>query len=307
MRFSFWPSTGRPWSEILRIARHCEATGWDGLYLSDHFMPHGDFTPDIDQTRPLDGDKFECWSVLAGLAATVPRLRLGTLVSSVTYRHPAVLANVAAAVDIISGGRLVLGVGAGWQLNEHASYGLALGTLSERFDRLEEACAVLAGLLREKRTTFGGRYFQLDDAPNQPAPAQPRLPLLIGGGGEKRTLPIAARWADEWNYWSVPAVLEDKVRRLRRCCEAIGRDPAEIAVSTQALLFLSHDEQWLAARRGVAPGRSVVGTPAEVTDTMAAYARAGAGEFIVPDMNAPLADCLEACDLFLEEVAAHVR
>ena len=307
MRFSFWPSTKRPWAEILELARHCEATGWDGLYLADHFMPHADFTPETDQTVPRDGDQLECWSLLAALAASVPRVRLGTLVSSVTYRHPAVLANIAAAVDNISDGRLVLGVGAGWQLNEHASYGIELGTLTERFDRFDEACAVLTGLLRDKRTTFAGRYFHVTDAPNQPMPVQRTLPLLIGGGGEKRTLPAAARWANEWNYWSVPEVLEGKVRRLHECCEAIGRDPSEIAVSTQALVFVSSDETWLVPRRTIAPGRSVVGTPSEAVETMAAYAAAGAGEFIVPDLDAPRAECIEACDLFIEQVAAHVR
>jgi alkanesulfonate monooxygenase SsuD/methylene tetrahydromethanopterin reductase-like flavin-dependent oxidoreductase (luciferase family) len=245
--------------------------------------------------------------VLAALAAEVPRVRLGTLVSSVTFRHPAVLANIAAAVDNISAGRLVLGVGAGWQLNEHASYGLELGSLTERFDRFEEACAVLTGLLREKRTTFSGRYYEVTDAPNQPVPVQPRLPLLIGGGGEQRTLPIAARWADEWNHWSVPQGLDAKVKVLRERCDAIGRDPAEILVSTQALLFLSRDEAWVDARRGVAPGRSVAGTPSEVTDTMGAYAAAGASEFIVPDFDAPVSECLDTCDLFIEEVAANLR
>ena len=307
MRFSFWPSTSRPWSEILEIARHCEATGWDGLYLADHFMPHGDFTPGTDQSMPIDGDKLECWSVLAALAVQVPRVRLGTLVSSVTFRHPAVLANIAAAVDNISGGRLVLGVGAGWQLNEHASYGLELGSLTERFDRFEEACAVITGLLREKRTTFSGRYYEVTDAPNQPAPVQAKLPLLIGGSGEKRTLPIAARWADEWNHWSVPAALHAKVEVLHQRCDAIGRDPAEITVSTQALLFLSRDEAWVDARRDAAPGRSIAGTPPEVTDTMGAYAAAGASEFIVPDLDAPVSECLEACDLFVEEVAPNLR
>jgi F420-dependent oxidoreductase-like protein len=307
MRFSFWPTTGRPWSEVMTIARHCEATGWDGIYIADHFMPHGDFSPDVDQTQPLDGDRLECWSVLAALATAVPRVRLGTLVTSVTYRHPAVLANIAAAVDNISEGRLVLGVGAGWQLNEHAAYGLELGTLTERFDRFEEACAVLTGLLHEQRTTFEGKYFAVHDAPNQPAPVQPRLPLLIGGGGEKRTLPIAARFADEWNHWAVPKALERKVERLHECCEAIDRDPATIAVSTQAMLFVSHDEAALAKRRERATALSVIGTPAEVVETMAAYERAGANEFVVPDTNAPLTKCLETCDLFMEEVVAPPR
>jgi alkanesulfonate monooxygenase SsuD/methylene tetrahydromethanopterin reductase-like flavin-dependent oxidoreductase (luciferase family) len=245
--------------------------------------------------------------VLAALAAQVPRVRLGTLVSSVTFRHPAVLANIAAAVDNISGGRLLLGVGAGWQLNEHASYGLELGSLTERFDRFEEACAVLTGLLGQRRTTFSGRFYDVKDAPNQPVPVNGKVPLLIGGGGEKRTLPIAARWADEWNHWSVPKALHAKVQVLHQRCDEIGRDPAEIAVSTQALLFLSRDEAWVDARRGVAPGRSVAGTPPEVTETMGAYAAAGAAEFIVPDSDVSVSECLDTCDLFMEEVAPHLR
>jgi len=199
VRFSIWPSTHRPWSEILALAQHGQATGWDGVYFADHLMPHGAFGPDTDPAAPLDGDTIECWSVLAALAAAVPRVRLGSLVSSVTFRHPAVLAAIAAAVDNISGGRLVLGVGAGWQVNEHAAYGIALGNVTERLDRFEEAVMVLRSLLRERRTTFAGRSFELHDAPNQPGPVQERLPLLIGGGGERRTLPLAARAADEWN------------------------------------------------------------------------------------------------------------
>src|SRR2546425_2448569 len=179
MHLSAWPSTGRPWREIVELAGHFEAAGWDGLYLADHFMPHGDLTdPHADQSLPLDGDKLECWSVLAALAATVPRIRLGTLVSSVTFRHPAVLANMAAAIDNISDGRVVLGIGAGWQLNEHLAYGLELGAPKERLDRFEEACQVITSLLRERRTTFAGRYFTLSDAPNQPSPVQTPLPLL---------------------------------------------------------------------------------------------------------------------------------
>jgi F420-dependent oxidoreductase-like protein len=307
MRFSIWPSTARPWPEVVDLAQHCEATGWDGVYVADHFMPHPVLGPDADESLPLDGDKLECWSVLAALASTVPRLRLGTLVSSVTYRHPAVLANIAAAVDNISGGRLVLGVGAGWQRNEHLAYGLRLGDLTERFDRFEEACDVITSLLRERRTTFAGRYYQLADAPNQPAPVQPKLPLLIGGGGERRTLPIAARFADVWNTWATPEVLATKVRVLHENCEAIGRDPSEIAISTQALLFLSDDEAWLATKRDVAPGRSIVGTPREVVAIVRRYQGAGADELVVPDSMEPLATWKERCDLFMDEVAPQLR
>jgi F420-dependent oxidoreductase-like protein len=306
MRFSIWPSTARPWGEILELARHCEATGWDGVYLADHFMPHGD-SPDVDDAAVLDGDKLECWSVLAALAATVPRLRLGTLVSSVTFRHPAVLANIAAAVDNISGGRLVLGIGAGWQLNEHLAYGIELGTIAERLDRFEEACEVISSLLRAPRTTLSGHYYRVTDAPNRPAPVQVRLPLLIGGGGEKRTLRIAARYADVWNAWTTPDVLAAKVRVLHGHCEAIGRDPVEIDISTQALLFLSTDESWLATKRDVAPGRSIVGTPSEIADIVERYRAAGAGEFVIPDSMEPLTAWKDTCDLFMDQVARQLR
>jgi F420-dependent oxidoreductase-like protein len=303
MRFSIWPSSAQSWTDILELATHCESTGWDGVYVADHFMPNG---PD---STPLDGDMLECWSCVAALAATVPRVRLATLVTSVTYRHPAVLANIAAAVDHISGGRLLLGVGAGWQQNEHAAYGIELGSVKERLDRFEEAVEIVSSLLRERRTTFGGEYFQVTDAPNQPAPVQERLPLLIGGGGEKRTLRIAAEHADEWNAWTSPDVLAHKVGVLRRHCDDLGRDPGEIAVSTQALLFLSNDEAWLADKRGGAPGRPViVGTPDEVTETIGRYRDAGADEVIIPDFTlGRISRKKDTCDLFINEVAGHFR
>jgi F420-dependent oxidoreductase-like protein len=298
MRFSIWPSPARPWSEILELTRHCEATGWDGVYFADHFMPNG------ADASPLDGDTIECWSVMAALAVAVPRLRLGTLVTSITYRHPAVLANIAAAVDRISEGRLLLGIGAGWQENEHAAYGIELGGVKERLDRFEEACEVLTGLLRERRTTFAGEHYRVTDAPNQPAPVQERLPILIGGGGEKRTMRIAAQYADEWNAWTTPEVLAHKVGVLRGHCDALGRDPATIAVSTQALLFLSTDEAWLADKRG----SGIVGTPAEVTEIVGAYRDAGCDELIIPDFTlGPMERRKDTCDLFLNEVASNFR
>lgn len=300
MRFSIWPSPTSSWQDILALTQHCEATGWDGVYFADHFMPNG------PGTEPLDGDTIECWSVVAALAAAVPRLRLATLVTSVTYRHPAVLANIAAAVDNISGGRLLLGVGAGWQENEHHAYGIELGSIRERLDRFEEACQVLTGLLREKRTSYSGRYYTVTDAPNQPVPVQERLPLLIGGGGEQRTMRIAAQYADEWNAWTTPDVLAHKVDVLRAHCDTFGRDPSEIAVSTQALLFLSTDETWLAGMRDREVARAgIVGTPAEVAETVARYREAGADELIVPAFTlGSLERAKDTCDLFMNEVAA---
>jgi F420-dependent oxidoreductase-like protein len=303
MRFSIWPSSTQSWDEIRETAAHCEQTGWDAVYFADHFMPNGP-SPDA-----LDGDTLECWSVVAALAASVPRIRLAPLVTSVTFRHPAVLAKIAAAVDQVSHGRLTLGVGAGWQQNEHAAYGIALGTVRERMDRFEEAVQILCSLLSQPRTTFTGQYFRLQDAPNQPAPVQDRLPLLIGGRGERRTMRIAARYADEWNSWTTPELLTHKISVLRAHCEQIGRDPGEIHVSTQALLYLSTDKEWLRDQRQDEAGRPViVGTPGEVTDIVARYQEAGADELIVPDSTlGSMARKKDTCDLFMQEVAPAFR
>jgi F420-dependent oxidoreductase-like protein len=303
MRFSIWPSPAQSWDDIHEIAAHCEQTGWDGVYFADHFMPNS------QDPQPLDGDVLECWSIIAALAATVPRVRLAPLVTSVTYRHPAVLANIAAAVDQVSHGRLTLGVGAGWQENEHASYGIPLGTVRERLDRFTEAVQILRSLLSQSRTTFSGQYFQIQDAPCQPAPVQDRVPLLIGGGGERRTLRIAAQYADEWNAWTTPDLLAHKLSVLREHCEQIGRDPNEIHVSTQALLYLSTDKQWLEDKRQASAGRpAIIGTPEEVADIVARYRDAGAEEIIVPDFTlGSMARKKDTCDLFMQEVAPAFR
>ena len=304
MRFSIWPSPAQPWDDIHQIAVHCERSGWDGIYFADHFMPDG--------RGPVarDGDTLECWSVIAALAAVVPRVRLAPLVTSVTYRHPAVLAKIAATVDQVTNGRLTLGVGAGWQENEHAAYGIPLGTVRDRMDRFEEAVQILRSLLCQSRTTFSGQYFQLQDAPCQPAPVQDRLPLLIGGGGERRTIPVAARYADHWNAWTTPELLAHKVSVLRARCDQAGRDPSEIHVSTQALLYLSTDKNWLDEKRQAAvPGRPVmVGTPAEVASIIAQYQDAGADELIIPDVTlGPMSRKKDTCDLFMQEVAPAFR
>lgn len=304
MRFSIWPGGDRPWDETLELTRHCEAAGWDGVWLADHFMP--DTGPD---GPPADGHMLECWSGLAGLAAATGRMRLGPLVSSVTYRHPAVLANITAAVDQIAHGRLVLGVGAGWQVNEHRAYGIELPPVRERLDRFEEAVQVLLGLLREPRATFAGQRYTVTDAPNDPKPVQERLPLLVGGGGERRTMRIAARYADEWNAWTTPPVMRHKQDVLARHCDEVGRDRAEIAVSTQALVYLSTDEGWLAKHRADDIGRPrIIGTPAEVVDTVAEYRDAGVDELILPDWTmGPLSRRKDTYDLFMTEVAPHFR
>ncbi len=303
MRFSIWPSPMRTWPEILDIARHCDDSGWYGVYFADHFMPN-----DPAGDTPLDGPTLECWSVLTALAASTSRVRLGSLVCGNTYRHPAVLANIAAAVDNISDGRVVLGLGAGWQVNEHHAYGIDMFDTKTRLDRFEEACAVVRSLLSQQRTTFEGTHYQLVDAPCDPRPVQSPLPLLVGGGGEKRTLRIAAQYADQWNVWGTAELVAAKSGVLERHCDAVGRDPSTIERSTQALLYLSEDEAWLSRKRQVASLQSgrpvIVGTPEEVVEIVAGYRDAGVDELIVPDWNmGPPSRAKDTYDMFFSRVA----
>lgn len=276
MQFSVWPGTQQPWTDILEVARHAELTGWDRVYVADHFMPNGD---------DVSGPMLECWSVVTALATSVPRVGIGTLVCGNTYRHPAILANQAATADVISDGRVILGLGAGWQVNEHQKYGIELFSVGERMDRFDEACQIVRSLVDQDRTTFEGRHYRITDAPLEPKPVGP-LPLLIGGGGEKRTLRIAAAHAQEWNVWSTPEVFAHKSAVLDGHCDDLGRDPGTIHRSTQALLFLSDDEPFLAGMRDRDIGMpTLVGTPAELVDVVGRYQDAGVDELIIPDFT----------------------
>ncbi|MDA2950961.1 MAG: LLM class F420-dependent oxidoreductase [Actinomycetota bacterium] len=184
------------------------------------------------------GPCLEGWTTLSALAQATTRLRLGVLVTGIHYRHPAVLANMAAAVDIISGGRLELGIGAGWNEEESGAYGIELGTLTERFDRFEEACEVLIGLLSKDSTDFDGTFYQLKAARNEPkGPQRPHPPICIGGNGEKRTLRIAARYADHWNFvGGTPQEFARKRDVLKAHCADVGRNPKEIMLSAHIRL-----------------------------------------------------------------------
>jgi F420-dependent oxidoreductase-like protein len=297
MEFAVWPGTQQSWLDILEVARHAELTGWDRVYVADHFMSND---------GPAAGPMLECWAVVTALATAVPRVGIGTLVCGNTYRHPAVLANQAAAADIISDGRIILGLGAGWQQNEHDKYGIDLFSTKERLDRFAEACAIVRSLTTQDRTTFHGEHYRLDDAPMEPKPVGP-LPLLVGGGGEKRTLRIAAEHAQEWNVWSTPEVFAHKSGVLDRHCEDLGRDPAEIRRSTQALLFLSDDHDFLDRMRGTdLPMPTIIGTPAEVADIVGAYRDAGVDELIIPDFTLGTGERrTELLDRFTHEVALH--
>lgn len=301
MRFSAWPGSATEWDKLLDLCTHIEQTGWDGLWIADHFMPN-----QADTSGPTQ----EAWTALAAIAARVPRVRIGTLVTGNTYRHPTVLAKQAAQVDIISGGRLVLGIGSAWQENEHDAYGIPFYTVGNRLRRLEESVQIIKSLFANDQTTFDGKYYQVKDAPLAPKPVQrPGPPILIGGGGEQVTLRLAAQYADEWNVWGGPDVLKQKGEVLDRHCESLGRDPKSIHRSANALVILSEDQQVLDAARARGGRQSIIGSKAELQDTMGQYIEAGVDELVVPDFNLgrEIGERKEAYDRFMEQVAAPVH
>jgi alkanesulfonate monooxygenase SsuD/methylene tetrahydromethanopterin reductase-like flavin-dependent oxidoreductase (luciferase family) len=202
-----------------------------------------------------------------------------------TYRHPAVVANAAATIDQMSNGRFVLGIGAGWQVNEHEVYGIELPPVRERLARFEEACQVIKGLLTQDRTTFDGTYYQLTGAPLEPKPAG--LPILIGAAGEKVALGIVARYADEWNHWGSPDLAAHKGAVFAEHCEKVGRDPLTVRRSAQTFLevVVPGDTEAIERKeRFEARGMHVImGSAQEVLDTVAQYPAAGIDELLVPD------------------------
>ncbi|EME52233.1 LLM class F420-dependent oxidoreductase [Amycolatopsis decaplanina] len=223
------------WSDMLAVWQAAdEIELFESGWTFDHFYPI--FS---DSTGPC----LEGWVTLTALAQATKRLRLGTLVSGIHYRHPALLANMAATLDIVSGGRLEIGIGAGWNEEESGAYGMELGTIKERSDRFEEACEVLVGLLTQETTTFQGEHYRLTDARCEPKGVQkPHPPICIGGSGEKRTLRTAAKYAQHWNFvGGTPEEFAHKRAVLHRHCADIGRDPGEITLSSHVRLGTDGD------------------------------------------------------------------
>ena len=302
MRFGFWPNPRSDYKSTRILAQHAETTGWDGIWLADHFLP------EEDALIPVH----ESWITLAALARDIPRVRLGTLVTGNTYRHPAVLANMVATLDNLADGRVVLGLGAGWQQNEHDAYGIEYGTVSSRLDMLEEACQVLRGLFQNDYFNFDGQHYQLKNAPLEPKPQQPKIPLMIGGGGEQRTLKIAAQYADEWNVWGDAQILRHKMNILDQHCESAGRDPHEIERSAVALLFLSENEKYLnKIRAAELASPAIIGNVNEVIEIVSALKEIGVRELIIPDFTLGTligADAVkqDLMEKFITEVAAKI-
>jgi F420-dependent oxidoreductase-like protein len=309
MRFAIFTGLGfTTWDAVRTLWTHVDASGWDAACVTDHFMPN---TPD------KVGDVMECWTTLAALAPLVSRMRIGTIVAGNTYRHPALLAKMAAQVDIISGGRLICGLGAAWQQNEHDAYGIPFYTVQERLARLDEACQVVKMLWTQDRSTFKGRYYQLADAPLSPKPVQrPHPELMIGGGGEKVTLKIAARHADHWNVWGGPDVLARKGALLDGHCRAAGRDPKSITRSANMALLFSEDRAEidglftaLTRRFGmaeaVARDTMLAGSAGQICDKLGRLRESGVDMLFVPTLF--MKDPRPALDRFMKEIAPQFR
>lgn len=279
MKLSLWPSVSQTWPDLLDAVRVVERLGWHGVMIEDHFMADGrGFGAESDP-------RFEVTSVLAALAVATSSLRLTPLVMSATYRHPAVVANWAATIDHISGGRLTLGLGAGWQENEHAQYGIELPAPAVRLQRLEEYCTIVRSLLDESSTSFQGTHFRLSDAWCEPKPVQQRLPLLIGGKGD-RMMDLVARHGDAWNMWAMPERFAERSAKLEQACDVIGRDPSSIRRSTQALVCLTDSFGEAEAFTRAAGGRAAfAGTATEFAELVRQWRDVGVDEVIVPDWD----------------------
>ena len=302
MQFSVWPNIKYPVDEVLDLARWLDDGRWHGMWFADHYMPN------TGTTEVNDGDSHEVWGLLPAVAVVTERLRLGPLVSPTSVHHPALLANRAATIDHVSHGRFVLGLGAGWQINEHHAYGIPLEEPKARVDRFDEAIQIIRSLLDQPRTTFNGAVYTITDAPCEPKPVQARLPLLVGTGGD-RMLRITARYADEWNTWGHPDGAGERLAALRAACERVGRDPATVRTSVQVAVHLSDDADANAkVLAGPLGARSIAGGAAELLDTFAAYAALGFDEFIVPDwlMGRTAAERQDHLDRLHTEVIAHL-
>lgn len=271
MKFSLWPNNNRAPADLLEQVRVADNTGWHGVWLADHYMPN------TGDTTPARGDTYECWALLPALAAVTERVRIGTLVSPTSVHHPALLAKRASTVDQLSGGRMVLGLGAGWQINEHHAYGIELEPPGKRVSRFEESIQIVRSLLAEESTTFHGACYDITDAPCDPKPVQSPLPLLVGTRSP-RMLRITARHADEWNTWGSPEQAAVHRAALIETCNKVGRDPATVWTSANALVDLNGSTP--------PPGRaSLFGSAQQLVDQFGQYAELGFDEFILPDWN----------------------
>lgn len=277
---------------VARQAEAAEASGFDTVLVMDHFYQ-------LPMIGDADQEMMECYTLLGALAGRTRSVRLSALVTGNTYRNPAMLAKIVTTLDVVSGGRAMLGIGAGWFELEHASFGFEFGTFTDRFERLDEALQIIVPMLRGERVTFTGERYQVRDVVNSPAPVG-RIPVMIGGGGERKTLKFVARYADESNLICEPHQVARKLEALDEHCQAEGRDRSSITVTWQrsACIAPTHDEaarelDAMFARRGIQLGsmsdearaaalsRFAVGSPDEVAETFRGWLATGVDGFTV--------------------------
>jgi F420-dependent oxidoreductase-like protein len=307
IRIFIEPQQGASYDTQLAVARTAEAEGFGGFFRSDHYLKMG----------PVDGmpGPTDSWVTLAGLARDTSAIRLGTLVTSATFRLPGPLAISVAQVDAMSGGRVELGLGAGWYEDEHTAYAIPFPSLKERFERLEDQLAIVTGLWETapgSTFSYAGRHYSVTDSPGLPKPVQrPRPPIIVGGGGARRTPRLAAAYADEYNVMFVdPDGASTNRDRVRKACEDAGRDPDDLIYSAPVTICCGSDRAEV-ARRAAAIRRNpdgwgpsdAGGTPSQVVDRLNQYAEVGIERIYAQILD--LTD-LDHIRLIAAEVAPHI-
>ncbi|GIW42445.1 MAG: LLM class F420-dependent oxidoreductase [Candidatus Binatia bacterium] len=301
----FFPQVGVPFPTMRERVVYADRLGYDSVWVVDHMWARG--IPDVDH--------LEAFTVMTALAAATERIRVGALVFCNSYRNPALLAKMLSSLDVVSGGRTYVGIGAGWMEEEYRAYGYPFPPARVRIEQLEEAVTILKKMFTEPRATFEGKYYAVQDAANNPKPVQkPHPPLLIGGAGERRLLRVVAQHADIWNCPNNAAPeFERKLGALRRHCDAVGRDFEEIEISEQCVAVLGKDEkdfrrQWEAASALLGSvfdleKTAFRGTPPQLVEQFRRRREQGVTFFTVLFSDFHSAETL---DLFAREVLPHL-
>jgi F420-dependent oxidoreductase-like protein len=265
------------WEDILAVLEVMEKGRWTSVYAYDHFIPPWSPTDEVMDSEMLD--TLEGWSLLAAVAAVTSKLKLGILVSGNTYRNPALMAKMAATIDVISHGRVMLGIGAGWNIREHEAYGWEFPPLRERSDRLEEACDLIRQLFHtDGRVNYSGKYYSLKEAPFAPRAFKDPIPIMVGGTGEKRTLKTLAMYGDIMNVIASPERIAHLSTVLERHCENVGRDPSEIKKTVHVPIRIIRDEAKAKEVRGENDW-AMIGSPQYVIDRIGDFIDVGVTEF----------------------------
>jgi F420-dependent oxidoreductase-like protein len=270
----------RLFERIVEIAQAAEESGFDSFWVMDHYHQ-------IEAIGPPSDPMLECYTLLSGVAARTSRVKLGAMVTGVTYRNPAFLAKVVTTLDIVSTGRAILGIGAAWNEDESRAYGYDWPSTAERFERLEDALQICRAMFTWPQSTMKGTHHHVDGAFNIPLPIQPGGPsILIGGGGERKTLRLVAQYADMWNGFGDPDGIRHKIEVLERHCADVGRDPSEVVKTRLGTIIVGTDPQEVERRKGewqalrgvddrALASMLVWGTPDELGDRVQPFLDAG--------------------------------